>query len=83
MPRVLVMREDGQVFWSETVTASDFQGEHFCRCLADRLGWAVADAEMLSMSPNVSSTSPDVSALRAARGGHGASNRRQRSKIAV
>jgi hypothetical protein len=31
MPRVLVMREDGQVFWSESVTASDFQGEHFCR----------------------------------------------------
>jgi hypothetical protein len=83
MPRVLVMREDGQVFWSETVTASDFQGEHFCRCLADRLGWAVADAEMLSMSPNVSSTSQDVGALRAARGGHDASNRRQRSKIAA
>jgi hypothetical protein len=62
MTRVLVMREDGQVFWSESVTASDFQCEHFCRCLAERLGWAVADAEMLS-------TPPDVTRLRAERGG--------------
>ncbi len=76
MPRVLVMREDGQVFWSESVTASDFQGEHFCRCLADRLGWAVADAEMLSTPPN-------VGALRAARGGYSTSTRTERSKIAA
>ena len=76
MPRVLVMREDGQVFWSESVTASDFQGEHFCRCLADRLGWAVADAEMLSTPPNVST-------LGAARGGSSTSTRTERSKIAA
>ncbi len=76
MPRVLVMREDGQVFWSESVTASDFQGEHFCRCLADRLGWAVADAEMLSTPPNAST-------LRAARGGFSTSTRTERSKIAA
>jgi len=48
MTRVVVMREDGQVFWSEGVRASDFHGEHFCRCLAERLGWAVADAELLA-----------------------------------
>jgi hypothetical protein len=76
MPRVLVMREDGQVFWSETVTANDFQGEHFCRCLADRLSWAVADAEMLSTPPN-------ASALRAARGRYSTSTRAERSKIAA
>ena len=76
MPRVLVMREDGQVFWSESVTASDFQGEHFCRCLADRVGWAVADAEMLSGPPNVRT-------LRAARGEHDTSTRTRRSKVAA
>ena len=65
MTRVVVMREDGQVFWSEGVTAGDFQGEHFCRCLAERLGWAVADAELLA-------TAPDVTRLRAERGGRGA-----------
>ena len=58
------MRDDGQVFWSEGVTASDFQGEHFCRCLAERLGWAVADAELLA-------NPPDVTGLRAQRGGRG------------
>ena len=76
MPRVLVMREDGQVFWSENVNASDFQREHFCRCLADRLGWAVADAETLSAAPS-------VSALRVARGEHSTSIRTGRSKIAA
>jgi hypothetical protein len=76
MVRVFVMREDGQVFWNESVTASDFRGEHFCRCLADRLGWAVADAEMLS-------TPPDVTALRRERGGRGVRTPVQRSKIAA
>ena len=65
MTRVLVMREDGQIFWNESVMASDFEGDHFCRCLAERLGWAVADAELLS-------TAPDVTRLRAERGGRGA-----------
>ena len=45
MPRVLVTSDDGTVFWDESVKAVDFGGDHFRRCLADRLGWAVADAE--------------------------------------
>ncbi len=45
MPRVLVTNDDGAVFWSESVTGPDFAADHFRRCLADRLGWAVADAE--------------------------------------
>jgi hypothetical protein len=45
VPRVLVTADDGEVFWSEGVKAADFSGDHFRRCLADRLGWAVADAE--------------------------------------
>ena len=45
MPRVLVTDDDGAVFWSESVNAPDFEADHFRRCLADRRGWAVADAE--------------------------------------
>jgi hypothetical protein len=45
VPRVLVTSDDGTVFWDESVNALDFGGDHFRRCLADRLGWAVADAE--------------------------------------
>ena len=45
MPRVLVTNDDGDVFWSESVQARDFKTNHFRGCLADRLGWAVADAE--------------------------------------
>jgi hypothetical protein len=76
MTRVLVMREDGQVFWSESVTADDFQGEHFCRCLAERLGWAVADAESLS-------TPPGVTRLRAERGGRAAHGPLGPSRVAA
>jgi hypothetical protein len=45
VPRVLVTSDDGDVFWNESVKAPDFEVDHFRRCLADRLGWAVADAE--------------------------------------
>jgi hypothetical protein len=45
VPRVLVTNDDGAVFWSESVKAPDFEAGHFRCCLADRLGWAVADAE--------------------------------------
>jgi hypothetical protein len=53
MTRILVTREDGEVFWNESVHARDFETEHFRRCLADRLGWAVADAEQFSLPPSV------------------------------
>jgi hypothetical protein len=76
MPRVLVVSDDGEMLWNERVNQSDFEGEHFRRCLADRLGWAVADAEMLS-------TPPDVTALRRERGGRGVRTPVQRSKIAA
>ena len=58
MTRILVPREDGEVFWNESVTAADFETEHFRRCLADRLGWAVADAESFSLPPSVASLPP-------------------------
>lgn len=45
MPRVLVLNNDGEMVWNERVNHSDFEGEHFRRCLVDRIRWAVADAE--------------------------------------
>ena len=45
MPRVTVTGDCGELFWDESVKAADFETEHFRRSLADRLGWAVADAE--------------------------------------
>jgi hypothetical protein len=45
MSRVLVISDDGEMVWNERVNQSDFEGEHFRRCLVDRIGWAVADAE--------------------------------------
>jgi hypothetical protein len=41
----MVACDNGEVFWNESVKAIDFEAEHFRSCLADRLGWAVADAE--------------------------------------
>jgi hypothetical protein len=76
MTSLLVMREDGQVFWNEGVTTRDFQGEHFRRCLTERLGWAVADAEMLS-------TPPHLTRLRAERGGRAANDLLQASQVAA
>jgi len=45
MPRVIVTTDEGEMIWNEGVQASDFEGEHFCHALVDRVGWAVADAE--------------------------------------
>lgn len=45
MPRILVTGDDGTVFWDESVAAADFEADHFRRALADRLWWAVGDAE--------------------------------------
>jgi hypothetical protein len=45
MPRVLVSDDHGNVTLSERVSATDFESEHFRRQLADRISWAVTDAE--------------------------------------
>ena len=47
MPRIIVETEDRdrEVLFSEHVGAADFEAEHFRRCLADRIGWAVSDAQ--------------------------------------
>jgi hypothetical protein len=47
MPRIIVETEgtDREVVFWEHVGSEDFDAEHFRRCLADRIGWAVADAQ--------------------------------------
>ena len=47
MPRIIVETEgeDREVVFWEHVGIEDFEAEHFRRCLADRVGWAVADAQ--------------------------------------
>ena len=45
MARVLITTDDGRVTLDERVQIDDFAGEHFRRCLVDRLGWATEDAE--------------------------------------
>ena len=43
MPRIIVETEghDREVVFWEHVGSEDFDAEHFRRCLADRIGWAV------------------------------------------
>lgn len=47
MPRIIVTADDsgGRVLHSERVTPSDFETEHFRAQLAERMAWAVEDAE--------------------------------------
>jgi hypothetical protein len=47
MPRIIVTSDnsDGRVLHSERVTPSDFETEHFRTQLAERVAWAVEDAE--------------------------------------
>jgi hypothetical protein len=51
MPQIIVtaddLAEDGEppIMLRERVSVSDFESEHFATQLAERLGWAVGDAE--------------------------------------
>jgi hypothetical protein len=47
MPRILVTSDDtgGRVLHSERVTPADFETEHFRAQLAERVAWAVEDAQ--------------------------------------
>ena len=58
MSRVLVVNENGTMTWDERVTAADFETEHFQRCLAERLGWAVADAQRAADAPETEMSPP-------------------------
>jgi hypothetical protein len=47
MPRIIITADDSsaRVVLSERVTPADFQTEHFRAQLAERVAWAVEDAE--------------------------------------
>ena len=47
MPRIIVTADDsaGRVLHSERVTPADFETEHFRSQLAERVAWAVEDAD--------------------------------------
>jgi hypothetical protein len=47
MPRIIVTADDSseRVLHSERVTPADFETEHFRAQLAERVAWAVEDAE--------------------------------------
>jgi len=74
MPRVLVISDEGEIVWNERVNHSDFEAEHFRRCLTDRVGWAVADAESSWRLGTVRPPRVDPAALRRL-------SRRQKSQI--
>jgi hypothetical protein len=47
MPRIIVTADDsaGRVLHSERVTPADFETQHFRAQLAERVAWAVEDAD--------------------------------------
>lgn len=46
MPRVLVISDDGEMVWNERVNDSDFETEHFRRCL-----WIASSGRWLMLNP--------------------------------
>ena len=63
MPRIIVETEgkDREVVFWEHVGPEDFEAEHFRRCLADRVGWAVADAKEAEERERQTTAAPVVS----------------------
>jgi len=45
MARVQVLADDGWVALDELATPHQLDSEHYRRCLADRIHWAVGDAQ--------------------------------------
>jgi hypothetical protein len=47
MPWITVTTDTGELTWAERALSTTFASEHFRAALAERLGWAVSDAEAL------------------------------------
>lgn len=52
MPQILVVadevpREDSAIVYRERLTPADFESDHFSGQLAERVGWAVGDADRI------------------------------------
>ena len=60
MPRIIVTADDsaGRVLHSERVTPADFETEHFRAQLAERVAWAVEDADREAPSAADARTDP-------------------------
>jgi hypothetical protein len=56
MPQVIVIADDpsGRVMHSERVSPSDFETDHFRAQLAERVAWAVEDADCEAASDGAS-----------------------------
>lgn len=51
MPRIQVIADDGRLSLDERICAADLSSDHFRRCLVERIGWAVADAQQMAPEP--------------------------------
>lgn len=53
MPQIVVVtdspQDSGRIVYREKVASSCMESEHFSRQLAERLGWAVSDADQLEL----------------------------------
>jgi hypothetical protein len=62
MPQILVVadRRDDEhdVVYRERLSLSDFDSEHFSSQLAERVGWAVGDADRLEQSERIARRRP-------------------------
>jgi hypothetical protein len=72
MPQILIVTESPEetpdaVVYRERVALSDFESAHFTGQLAERVGWAVSDADRLehSSADDNSSTAPSREAAAA------------------
>jgi hypothetical protein len=68
MPQLLVVtdlpEDGGEVVYRERVASSDFESRHFAEQLAERLDWAVKDAnELSSRAKNLAETEPTAERL--------------------
>ena len=55
MPQILIVAENPEetpdtVVYRERVAPSDFESSHFADQLAERVGWAVTDAEQIEQA---------------------------------
>jgi hypothetical protein len=69
MPRIIVTADDssGRVLHSERVTPSDFDTDHFRTQLAQRVAWAVEDAELATGAEPAQAPAVEGEATRPAR----------------
>lgn len=63
MPQILVVTDNrdesaGDVVYSERIALTDFESNHFSGQLAERVGWAVRDADRIEHRSELVSRAP-------------------------